>query len=159
MDNTAQSFAQKFSDQLQKMSIFEMLGAEGTEEEKDQFLSQIQDVIWQDVVEKDLAPLLNDDEISQVEAKLSDDTLSNEDKRDYLFDLIMEKVPQAEQVLLDRTMQLKSDLLHERLHGMDHYFANDAAAQTKLQAAHGHLDAQEYDQCVALLNELSSSIK
>ena len=159
MDTTAQSSAKSFSEKLQKMSIFEMLGVEGTEEEKEAFLSEVQDVIWQDVVENDLAPLLSEPEMDEVDAMLNDESASEDTKRDYLFDLILKKVPNAEEVLLERTMQLKSDLLHERFHGMQQFFANNPEAMQKLEVAHGHIDADEHEEAVALLNELAATIQ
>jgi hypothetical protein len=158
MDTTAQSSAKSFSEKLQKMSIFEMLGVEGTEEEKEAFLSEVQDVIWQDVVENDLAPLLSEAEMDEVDAMLNDESANEDTKRDYLFDLILKKVPNAEEVLLERTMQLKSDLLHERFHGMQQFFANNPEAMQKLEVAHGHIDADEHEEAVALLNELAATI-
>ena len=159
MDTTAQSSAKSFSEKLQKMSIFEMLGVEGTEEEKEAFLSEVQDVIWQDVVENDLAPLLSEAEMDEVDTMLNNEGASEDTKRDYLFDLILKKVPNAEEVLLERTMQLKSDLLHERFHGMQQFFANNPEAMQKLEVAHGHIDADEHEQAVALLNELAATIQ
>lgn len=158
MDATAQLSAKAFSDQLQKMSIFEMLGVVGTEEEKEAFLTEVQDVIWQDVVENDLAPLLDEAELNEVEAMLNDEQASEDVKRDYLFDMILKKVPNAEEVLLSRTMQLKSDLLHERLHGMQQFFTGNEAALQKLEVAHGHIDAEQHDEAVTVLNELAATI-
>jgi hypothetical protein len=158
MDATAQPTAKSFSEQLQKMSIFEMLGVQGTEEEKEAFLSEVQDVIWQDVVENDLAPLLTESELDEVQAMLNNEATPEDEKRDYLFDMILKKVPNAEEVLLERTMQLKSDLLHERLHGMQQFFVNNPDALAKLEVAHGHIDAEQHDEAVVVLNELSASI-
>lgn len=158
MDTAAQTLS-TFSEAIQNMSIFDMLGVEGTEEEKELFLTQIQDIIWQDVVETDLAPLLSDAELDEVEAFLSNDQKSDDEKRDHLFGLIIDKVPNAESVLLTRTMQLKSDLLMERLEGMKEYFKNDTAAQSKLAEAQKHIEMQQHGEAVALLNELSNSVK
>ncbi len=157
MDSTAQNHSQAFTETLHRLSIFEMLGVEGTEEEKEEFLSEVQDVIWQDVVENDLAPILSDEEADNVHTLLNDEGIEQNTKRDYLFDLILKKVPQAEDVLLQRTLQLKSDLLHERLHGMQEYFSNNAASMQKLQTAHQLIENQDLDAAVAILNELSAS--
>lgn len=148
-----------FSQSIQSMSIFDMLGVEGTEEEKEAFLTQVQDVIWQDVVETDLAPLLSDAELDEVEAFLENEATTDDAKRDYLFGLIIDKVPDAESVLLTRTMQLKSDLLTERLEGMKEFFVNNAAAQSKLSQAEQLLTQHKHDEAVAILNELSASVR
>lgn len=159
MDTTAQPSAKAFSEKLQKMSIFEMLGVEGSEEEKEAFLSEVQDVIWQDVVENDLAPLLTEPELDEVEAMLNNEQTPEDTKRDYLFDLILKKVPNAEEVLLERTMQLKSDLLHERLHGMQEFFKDKPEALSELEKAHGLIDGEQHDEAVAVLNQLAATIQ
>ncbi len=156
--SAAQSMT-NFSQAIQNMSIFDMLGVQGTEEEKEAFLTQVQDVIWQDVVETDLAPLLSDAEIEAVEKMLNDEGKTDEEKRDYLFGLIIDKVPDAESVLLTRTMQLKSDLLSERLEGMKEYFQGKAEAQSKLAQAQTLIEQQKHEEAVAILNALSATAR
>ena len=143
---------------LQRMDIFDILGAQGTNEEKEAFLEELQDVIWQEVFEKHVSEKLTDDDVKAVEGIIADEAMEDDAKRVKLFEMLRDKVPDLDSILLDRTVQLKADMLQQRLEGMKEFYASNADATGKLSQAEQMWGAEQYQEMVDLLNTLLPSV-
>lgn len=143
---------------LQTMDVFTLLGTTGSPEDREAFLTELQDAIWQEVAEEHLASQLSDQEMDEISRVMDDTSLSVEAKRNKLFEVLGQKVPDIEKILEDKTIQIKEDLLTERLEGMMVYYEEDEDAMRRLEEADDLLLSEKYAEAVAILNDLSKKV-
>lgn len=111
---------------LEAQNIFQLLGVEdGEESEKEKFLDELQQVVWDDFVENDSVLLLTEDEHAEFTKII--------DKKDAPADQIQEEaliyleklIPDLEEVLLEKALGLKRDMVMERVSGMKEFYASN----------------------------------
>ncbi len=152
MTDSAQNFP--VSQKLAQLDIFTMLGVTGTEDEKEQFLDELQDLVWQDFVDVDLMDKLEDRDMDEVEGILADDTLSVKDQQEKLVGVLQRIMPDFEDVLLNKALELKEDMLRERIAGLMEYYKDRAAELAKVNQAEDLVNDEKYKEAVDLLNGL-----
>jgi len=113
---------------LEAQNIFVMLGVDNGEENlKEKFLDQLQDVIWDDFLVNDVQLLLSEDEM--VKFKTHKEKIDSaqgeaqEQARDELVEFLEGLIPDLEDIMLEKALDLKADLFVERINGMKEYFA------------------------------------
>ncbi len=141
-------------ERLEDQNIFTLLGVtSGTEEEKSQFLDELQQVIWEDFLENDVLLLILDSEHQKLQeilggqkANLSIDT--QEKVIEYLEDL----VPDLEAIMVDKAIRLKADLLRERIAGMKQLHDANAEALTEIAEAESLIRSERWATAAQVLN-------
>ncbi len=107
---------------LEAQNIFVMLGVEeGSDEERESFLDELQSVIWEDFLEKDAELLITSEEkkgLDELKAK----ELSEEEKQEEIVAYLEKLIPDLEEILLEKALELKEDLFRERLKDMKEHF-------------------------------------
>ncbi|MCD8484521.1 hypothetical protein LRY65_05560 [Candidatus Woesebacteria bacterium] len=140
--------------QLAAMDVFTLLGiTDASEEDREAFLNQLQDAIWEEVVEQELADSLTDDEIDTIDRVITDEALQADEKRNQLFSLLANKVPNLEEGLADATNQLKYDLLGERVDGLREFYAAKPDQLQVLDQVEEMVNAGNVNEAVATLNK------
>lgn len=151
-----QSTSQKLADQ----NIFFLLGVEdGTDEEKNKFLDELQQVVWEDFLENDMDKLVTGPEKEQVRAILQDNSLSELDKQEKALSLLEKTLPNFEDLMIEKAMELKSDLFKERIAGMKEYYAQDQASLDKIAQAETQLQQENWRLAAETLNQLIAKPK
>ena len=143
--------------QLAALDIFTLLGIENaSDEDREAFLTQLQDAIWEEVVEDELLEQLTDEEVDSIEQTVTSETMSAEDKRNTLFSMLSDKVPNLEQRLAESTNRLKFDLLGERVDGLREYYKTNEAQLGVLDQVEQLVEAGNVNEAVSLLNKQQS---
>lgn len=142
--------ASEESEELRAQNIFEMLGlANISDEEKNQFLDELESMIWDDFVVHDLELLLTSEEYAKAREVLDSSSDENQKKEDLI--VYLEKiVPDLDEVLYEKALELKSEMMGERLSKMKE--GADEATLAKIKQAEGLISRNLWRQAATLLN-------
>ncbi|HCC84775.1 MAG TPA: hypothetical protein DEP87_03775, partial [Candidatus Pacebacteria bacterium] len=140
---------------LEAQNIFELLGAsKGSDAEKEAFLDELQQVIWEDFVANDIPLLLTHDELAQVQeiqAKTTDLAKQQEEIVTFLEKLI----PDLEDIMLEKALELKREMVNERLAGLRTHLAGQTDKLAKLNEAEQAMYQHKWRSVAQKLNALS----
>lgn len=96
------------SESLEEQNIFELLGvADGSDEEKEEFLDELQQVIWEDFLENDVELLVTLEEKKQVDAILAKTDSNDLEKQEELVVYLEKLIPDLEEIMLEKALELK----------------------------------------------------
>ncbi len=142
---------------FEQLDIFTVLGVAQDDPDREAFLQQMEEAIWEEIVENELADKMGEAELAQLETILNDEATSVDDKREQLFGMLVGKVPNFEIVVREYTMAAKRDLLLERLEGTKEFYGTTQPNADKLSQVEraGQLyEAGEFSACAAALNAI-----
>lgn len=142
------------TEKLEDQNIFELLGVkDGTDEEKEAFLDELQHVIWEDFIENDVILLITQEEQAELKTIQSKPGVSEPELQEATLVFLEPLIPDLEQVLLEKALELKEDMVKERILGMKTYYAQQPAAlQTLAQAE----DLMRQDKWLSVAKQLNS---
>jgi hypothetical protein len=135
-ENAEQSNQEEFDQSIVSQNIFDLLGAaDGEESEKEAFLDELQQVVWEDFIQTDVQTLLTEAEYAEFSQIVNQQDTPNEEKQEKAIKYLENLLPDLEEILLNKALQLKQDLVWERVAGMKEYFAGqDQQLQAVVQA-------------------------
>ncbi|MBU1885270.1 hypothetical protein KKE34_01530 [Patescibacteria group bacterium] len=139
------------SQSLHDQNIFFLLGVkDGTDEEKEAFLDELQQVIWEDFLESDVKLLITAEEMIKLREMMAkgDGQAEQEEMIVYLEKLI----PDLEEIMLEKALELKSDLFKERIAGMREYHLGNQAALDNIDEAKKLIDQTQWKKAAEILN-------
>ncbi len=140
--------------QLAITDIFSLLGIEGTtDEDREAFLNQLQDAIWEEVVEDELLETMTDEEVDSIEQTIVNEEITADEKRNTLFGMLSSKVPNLEEKLAETTNRLKYELLGERVDGLREFYAENAEQLGVLDQAEQLIETGKVAEAISLLNK------
>ncbi len=142
------------SEEIADLNIFDMLGVtDGTPEQREQFLNELQAVIWDDFIEHDTKLLLTEDEQKQLNSILQPDPKSpdNQEKAVVYLETL---VPDLEEIMLEKALQLKEEMVRERLKAMQEIHRNDAEKNAKLSQVEQMMGENRWKSASDLLNSV-----
>jgi hypothetical protein len=145
------------SETLEDQNIFHILGVEdATEDEKEAFLDELQQVIWEDFLENDVDLLLTEDE--QIEfKKIADKKDANQEELQAEMVEFLEKlIPDLEKIMLEKALELKEEMMRERITQMAQLFATVPEKAAKVKEALAQADNNQWRMAANTLNTLSS---
>lgn len=144
------------TEKIEDQNIFSLLGAtDGTEEEKEAFLDELQQVIWEDFLENDVDLLLTQDEKAQLdELKAKTDT-DPEQAQEEMVVFLEKLIPDLEEIMLEKALELKEDLVKERIAGLKEYFAGKQAQLDQLAEAENFVSEDKWRSAAEKLNSIS----
>lgn len=142
---------------LAKIDIFRILGIQGNSPDHEALLSEFQDAIWEDTMNSEVTDNLTEADIAKVEAILENETLSDSQRQEQLYGLLMDKVPNIEEVLQNKTVQLKADMLMQRVEGLRQYWQSQGNAQSiaTVDAAEKAMYDGDYATTLSLLEQVT----
>lgn len=152
-----QAGTNSISQTLEDQNIFFLLGVDdGSDEEKESFLDELQQVIWEDFLENDVQLLITEEEnqgLKQIQAKTD---FSEEDKQEEMVVYLEKLIPDLEEIMLEKALELKEDMVRERIAGMRDYYADKPAELQKLDQAEALLKDDKWRDAAAALNSLKA---
>jgi oligoribonuclease NrnB/cAMP/cGMP phosphodiesterase (DHH superfamily) len=126
----------QISQALEDQSIFDLVGdTEGTHEEREKFLDELQKVVWDDFLDNDVELLLTEEELHPLEEIVTRADTDQLTKQQEIVSYLQTKIPDLEEIMMEKALKLKDDLLHERIAGMERFYADKPAALAKINAA------------------------
>lgn len=143
------------SEALEDQNIFDLLGiAEASEDEKEVFLDELQQVIWEDFVENDVELLLTSEELTQFKAISSEPGVSEEDRQGKMIDFLEKLIPDLEKIMLEKALELKEELTRERITEYQDFYKADQAKLDKVTQALTMIDQDKWRSAAMALNSL-----
>ncbi len=144
-------------DALQSMDIFQLLGYAGTDEvEKNQILEEAQNLLIQDLVDTDLVTRLSPEDLSQAKQMLTDELKPMIARQTDLLAWLHEKVADLDQILLDKTAQMKHEVLEEFLNDLKQRYAQEAFASQQLAQAELWFHRENYAEALRILQSVAA---
>jgi hypothetical protein len=153
-DSAAPGNAQP-SQSLEDQNIFFLLGiTDGSEQEREEFLDELQQVIWEDFLGKDVELLVTSEELKAVEAIRAQEDLESVAKQEKIIEYLEKLIPDLEEIMLEKALELKADMMHERLAGMREFFADKPDTLIQIDAAEKMIAEEQWRSAAELLNGL-----
>lgn len=143
------------AESLEEQNIFELLGvSDGTDEEKETFLDELQQVIWEDFLENDVDLLITPEEKVEVDAIIAKAELDDLEKQEQLVQYIESLVPDLEEIMLEKALELKEELFKERVTGLKEFYSGDVVSLEKVNQAQTAMEENKWRTAQGLLNQL-----
>lgn len=144
------------SEELEDQNIFTMLGVkDGTPEQRETFLDELQQVIWEDFLEYDVKLLTTKEEQIELQKMIASPGASELEKQEKIVVYLEKLIPDLEEIMLEKALELKEEMARERLKSLREFYANMAEALSKIDSAEQLMNAGKWKSAVALLNSLS----
>lgn len=145
------------SEKLEEQNIFTMLGvSNGTEEQKEAFLDELQQVIWEDFLENDVELLISSADYAKMQQLLQEQHSSDLEQQEKVVVFLEKLIPDLEEIMLEKALALKGDMLRERIAGMKEFFAGRESELAKIAEAEALVQQNRWGSASALLNTLQS---
>ncbi|MBP9819304.1 hypothetical protein KBC79_01050 [Candidatus Woesebacteria bacterium] len=140
---------------LEDQNIFVLLGvADGTDEEKESFLDELQQVIWEDFIENDVKVLLTSDELAQLNTLLQQQYSSELEKQEKVVLFLEKLVPDLEDIMLEKALELKADLFRERLQSLQSYYGGNSGSLAAIEQARELMREDKWAAAAGMVNSL-----
>ncbi len=144
------------SEKLEDQNVFFMLGVtDGSNDQREEFLDELQQVIWEDFLEYDVKLLMTTEEYEELQRLLSEQAGQPLAQQETAVEYIEKLVPELENIMLEKALELKADLLRERITGMKEYFSGQQEAAEKISRAEELIVQERWYSAAALLNSIS----
>lgn len=141
------------SETLDSQNIFELLGVmDGSEQEKDAFLDQLQQVIWEDFLENDVRLLLTKAEATELQALLEKDNQSEADRQEAAVLFLEKLIPDLEGIMLEKALDLKREMVFERIAGMRELHGGKPEVLAKITEAEVLFKQEKWQSGARVLN-------
>lgn len=145
------------AESLEEQNIFDLLGVDdGDREEKEQFLDELQQVIWEDFLENDLDLLVTSEEKKDIDQILGNDNLDDFQKQDKVIEYLDGLIPDLEEIMLEKALELKEELVYERVEAMRKFYAEDEKTQQEIKQAVKKFSTNQWASGAKILNQISS---
>jgi len=170
--STPDASKKETSESLEDQNIFLMLGAnDGPDNLKENFLNELQQVIWDDFLENDVELLITSDEKKEfdvlmkkkqeVESKTTDavdnaNKEASEEAQDNLIAYLETLIPDLEDLMLEKALDLKADLFSERIIGMRDYYSDSQDNLATIDKAEEMMREEKWHSAAKLLNGLAT---
>jgi hypothetical protein len=148
---TSNSVSQALEDQ----NIFALLGLESaSDDDKEAFLDELQQIIWEDFLENDVELLVTEEEMVEFKKISAKEGLSEEDKQSEMITFLEKLIPDLEKIMLEKALELKEEMFRERVTSMKETFADRADVQASVQKALDLIASQQWRAAADELNAI-----
>lgn len=143
------------SEKIEDQNIFTLLGVDdGTGEEQERFLDELQNTIWDDFLQNDVQLMISSEENERLKTIMSTTEKSKLEVQDEAIEFLGELIPDLEQIMLDRALTLKASLFRERIVSMRELHANQAEMLDKINHAEELMTQDLWASAAKLLNSI-----
>lgn len=144
---------QNQSEELEDQNIFYMLGVmDGTPEQRESFLDELQQVIWEDFLEYDVKLLITKEEQAQLDGILSGAAANELEKQEKIVVFLEKLVPDLEEIMLEKALELKEEMIRERVKGMKEYYKDKSEVVGQINKAEELLNTGKWYSGATVLN-------
>jgi len=147
--------AAPISEELADQNIFELLGVtDGSDAERESFLDELQQVIWEDFIENDVALLLTSNEMAELKAMLDNSSQPEAQKQEATVNFLEKLIPGLEDIMLDKALELKEEMFRERVVGVKDFYKGQADKLAKIAESEKLVAEGKWRSGANLLNQL-----
>lgn len=142
------------SDQsLESQNIFTLLGiSSATDQEKEEFLDQLQQVIWEDFLENDVELLITEAERTQLQELMKTKQGDELAQQEAIMSFLEKLIPDLEEIMMEKALELKADMVKERIAGMREFYADKPAQLAEIDKAEAQLRDDQWQSVAKTLN-------
>ncbi len=138
---------------LESQNIFFLLGVEDvSDDEKESFLDELQQVIWEDFLDNDVELLLTEEETSELKKIMAKEGMEEEALQEEIVVYLEKLIPDLEEIMLEKALELKEDMVRERIAGMKEYYAQRPEDMSKIDQAEQLMNSDKWKEAAELLN-------
>ncbi len=149
---------QQISQKLEDQSIFDLVGDnQGTVEQREAFLDDLQKVVWDDFLDNDVELLLTEEELRPLEEIVARPDLDQVAKQQEIVKYLESKIPDLEEIMMEKALKLKEDLLMERVSGMEQLYADKPEILERIKEVRKLIDEGRFYDTVLRLYEIEHS--
>ena len=143
------------SQTLEEQNVFFLLGVDKSNpQEKESFLDELQQVIWEDFLESDVKLLITQEETKQLEELMQKPDMPEEEKQEKIVVFLEKIIPDLEEIMLEKAVELKGDMFKERILGLKEFYATDAEKLTAVNKAEDLMSQNLWLDSATVLNQL-----
>lgn len=151
----SQPAEERISQALEDQNIFHLLGIDHiTEAEKESFLDELQALIWEDFVENDVELLLTEEEYAEFKKIAGKPGASEESVQSEMIEYLEKLIPDLEKIMLEKALELKEELMRERLKEMQDHYMEQPEMLAKVKHAIELIDDRQWRAAADELNTL-----
>lgn len=155
---TGEKSGQTTSESIEDQNIFFLLGVtDGTQEQRDAFLDELQQVIWEDFLEHDTKLLITTDEMTELQKLLENRESRDLEKQEEIIVFLEKLIPDLEEIMLEKALELKGDMVRERAQGLKQFFADKPDKLSRVDQAEKLMDEGKWYSAAHLMNSLNFS--
>ncbi len=141
---------------LADQNIFEMLGVTtGTPEQREQFLDELQQVIWEDFIEHDTTLLLTDAEQAELKTIMQGVPDKSLEQQEKVVVYLEKLIPDLEDIMLEKALQLKEEMARERLRALRELHRNESEKVGIIDQAEQAMNQEQWQTATTLLNTIN----
>lgn len=149
----AQPAAEGSTQSLEDQNIFTLLGVEdGTEAEKEGFLDELQQVIWEDFLDNDVELLLTEQEMADLKLILDKKDVPDLQKQEEAVVFLEKLIPDLEEIMLEKALELKEAMVRERLAGLKDFYSNDPSKNEAITQAETAMNQGQWQDAAKTMN-------
>lgn len=146
------------SETLEDQNIFFLLGVrDGTDQQKESFLDELQQVIWEDFLEYDVKLLITSEEMTELKTMLDSQTDKDLEKQEKSIVFLEKLIPDLEEIMLEKALELKEEMVRERVSGLRQYFADKPDKLSRVDEAERLINDGKWYSSAHLMNSLFNS--
>lgn len=146
------------SETLEDQNIFFLLGVkDGTDQQKESFLDELQQVIWEDFLEYDVKLLITTDEMIELKKLLDSQTDRDLEKQEKIIVYLEKLIPDLEEIMLEKALELKEEMVRERVSGLRQFYADKPDKLQRVDEAERLMDSGKWYSAAHLMNSLANS--
>lgn len=144
------------AESLDAQNIFELLGVmDGSDAEKEAFLDELQQVIWEDFLENDVQLLLTKAEMAELQSMLEQAGKSDAERQEMAVSFLEKLVPDLESIMLEKALELKKEMVFERAAGLRELHSGKPDVLAKITEAELAFKQDRWHSGAQILNSLT----
>lgn len=146
------------SETLEDQNIFFLLGVrDGSDQQKEAFLDELQQVIWEDFLEYDVKLLITSDEAVELKQMLDSQSDKDLEKQEKIIVYLEKLIPDLEEIMLEKALELKEEMVRERTNGLRQFYADKPDKLQRVDEAERLMDSGKWYSAAHLMNSLVNS--
>jgi hypothetical protein len=143
------------SETLEDQNIFFLLGVrDGSDQQRESFLDELQQVIWEDFLEYDVKLLITSEEMVELKQLLDSQTDRDLEKQEKIIVYLEKLIPDLEEIMLEKALELKEEMVRERVNGLRQFYAGKADQLLRVDEAEKLMDSSKWYSAAHLMNSL-----
>jgi hypothetical protein len=144
------------TESLASQNIFFLLGVgEGSDEDRESFLDELQQVVWEDFLENDVKLLLETAQMQELQTIMKKG--DSPEIQEEMVVMLEKHIPDLEEIMLEKALELKEDLVRERVAGLREYYKgkpNQDAVYAQLAKVEQLFNQDKWHSGAEMLNNL-----
>ncbi len=150
--------SQPDQESLEAQNIFVMLGIDDANNtEKEAFLDELQQVIWEDFLDQDVELLITDEEMGGLKKIMDNKDVEEEQRQEEIVVYLERLIPDLEEIMLEKALELKEDMIRERLLGVRDYYQGRAEQLALVDEAERLMNDGQWKSAADKLNSIAAT--